>query len=524
LNAKLDKWASRQAEKLAACTEACEAAKVETPTLAASVQWAAPQIASVEVAPSELHSEILDLCSTTLGAVEDTRVKVRIAAVERVNLIVNAAFHGSGKAYLIGSAAAGLAIGSSDLDLTVLGSGRLLKTSRTSHNLYLLAGLLQQRGLAQSGGTLQVIERAKVPIVKFVERESGLAVDISVQQPDGLHSTAWMRAQLVGCPLLRPIVIVLKIFLANQQLNDPAVGGLGSYVLFVMTHGIVASSGCSDLGELLRRFLVCYSATHTKDGCWKIPSPLDGTDLGKKVKRTAEISAHFRALHAQLMVDEDDANELCYSHLNTGVCNFGAGCKFRHLEQEDYHPAPIRPDAPPSGGSRGLARLADAIQPRRAAPPTGSKRTQREETHPDGGDDPRGPPPEAKRRRWEVEEERPLSLGEDEASASSAWTSDHSYGCLGCGMVIGTWQRTLYHMQSCCPQLCAKKRGLMRRCRALATTEALSSEPDFSAPDFVPLGGYARKPHGWARNRPPCWRCGGPKAAKWCRCSGGDRR
>ena len=482
---------------------ACKAVEAETPTLAASVQWAAPQIAPVDVAPSELHREILDLCDAALGPIEqDTRVKARIAALERIKNVVSAAFSGGGKAHLIGSAATGLAIGSSDLDLTVLWPGRrLLKQSKTSHNLYLLAGMLQQRGLAKTGGHLQVIEHARVPIVKFVERESGLAVDISMQQPDGLYSTAWMREQLVEHPLLRPMVIVLKLFLANQQLNDPAAGGLGSYVLFVMAHGIVASSGCSDLGELLRRFLVHYSATHTRDGCWKVPSgPLDGTDLGKKVKRTPDISAHFRALHAELTGGDDDAK-------------------------------PISPGTPSSGASRGLARLADAIQPRRAAPRTGSKRTQREEAHVDGGTNPEPPSPEAKRRRRDVvEEERPLSVREDEAS-SSAWTSDHSYACLGCGAVIGSWSRTLYHMQACCPQLCASTRGLMSRCReaALAAPDTSPPELDFSAPDFVPPGGYARKPHGWARNRPPCWRCGGPRAAKWCLCSGerdrrGDRR
>ena len=70
-----ERCASRQAEKAAACMAACKAVEAETPTLAASVQWAAPQIAPVDVAPSELHREILDLCNAALGPIEDTRVK-----------------------------------------------------------------------------------------------------------------------------------------------------------------------------------------------------------------------------------------------------------------------------------------------------------------------------------------------------------------------------------------------------------------------------------------------------------------
>ena len=90
------------------------------------------------------------------------------------------------------------------------------------------------------------------------------------------------------------------------------------------------------------------------------------------------------------------------------------------MARSDLHPAsdvlvsPICPDraaATRKHMSRGLARLSDAIQPRRVAPPTGSTRTQREEAHMDGGTNPEPAPPDAKRRRRDVvEEERPLSI------------------------------------------------------------------------------------------------------------------
>ena len=38
------------------------------------------------------------------------------------------------------------------------------------------------------------------------------------------------HGQLTSYPQLRPLVIVLKLFLARHELNDPSVGGLGSRI------------------------------------------------------------------------------------------------------------------------------------------------------------------------------------------------------------------------------------------------------------------------------------------------------
>ena len=52
--------------------------------------------------------------------------------------------------------------------------------------------------------------------------------------PGGLTSLAWMRAQLVERPSLHPLLLVLKLYLKQNGWDDPAFGGLGSYLLFVI--------------------------------------------------------------------------------------------------------------------------------------------------------------------------------------------------------------------------------------------------------------------------------------------------
>ena len=43
-------------------------------------------------------------------------------------------------------------------------------------------------------------------------------------------------------------------------------------------------------------------------------------------------------------------------------------------------------------------------------------------------------------------------------------SKNSKYGCIGCRQPIGKWGQALAHMRSCCPQLCADRKGLQQRC------------------------------------------------------------
>jgi non-canonical poly(A) RNA polymerase PAPD5/7 len=63
---------------------------------------------------------------------------------------------------------------------------------------------------------LQVIRSAKVPIVKFDHRRSGISVDICVNNDSGITTGKLLRKYVREYPPLRPLTMVLKVFLVRR--------------------------------------------------------------------------------------------------------------------------------------------------------------------------------------------------------------------------------------------------------------------------------------------------------------------
>ena len=127
----------------------------------------------------------------------------RKAALVRITRLVRKTLSG-GQARLIGSSALGLALPTSDVDLTVLGRSEAGRRA----DLDALQAAVQSSGL---GRRCLVIHAKKVSILKFVEAQSGLSTDLSVAVPGGLTTLAWMRGQVTERPSLHPLLLVLKL-------------------------------------------------------------------------------------------------------------------------------------------------------------------------------------------------------------------------------------------------------------------------------------------------------------------------
>ncbi|EKF38710.1 DNA polymerase sigma-like protein, putative [Trypanosoma cruzi marinkellei] len=78
------------------------------------------------------------------------------------------------------------------------------------------------------------IAHAKVPIVKAVHR-GGMKVDVSFLS-DGMLSSHFLCEEFKKEPFLlaRGIIILVKALVANCSLDDPSVGGLGSFPISIM--------------------------------------------------------------------------------------------------------------------------------------------------------------------------------------------------------------------------------------------------------------------------------------------------
>lgn len=58
--------------------------------------------------------------------------------------------------------------------------------------------------------------------------------DININASDGVSALPIIKEYLGNMPALRPLIMVLKAFLAGKGLNSASTGGLGSFSLFMM--------------------------------------------------------------------------------------------------------------------------------------------------------------------------------------------------------------------------------------------------------------------------------------------------
>ena len=67
---------------------------------------------------------------------------------------------------------------------------------------------------------MQIIAKAKVPIIKFNEVASGLNFDISFNAANGPQAAEYVRDLMQQLPPMRSLILVLKVFLHQRELNE----------------------------------------------------------------------------------------------------------------------------------------------------------------------------------------------------------------------------------------------------------------------------------------------------------------
>lgn len=210
-----------------------------------------------------LHQELVDL--TKYVSPTPAESAARSLVVRKCDAIVRNLFPGR-KVECFGSFETGTFLPTSDIDLVVIPDHNGADNEIVHPPLRKLARALIKAGIAE-GRSMQVISRARVPIIKFVDRLTGLPVDISFNVASGLDGAKFLKAQMIKYPALRPLVLVLKLFLDLRGLNEVFRGGLGSFsiacllVSFFQVHPLIQLDYLKaedNLGVLLIEFLELY--------------------------------------------------------------------------------------------------------------------------------------------------------------------------------------------------------------------------------------------------------------------------
>lgn len=131
-----------------------------------------------------------------------------------------------------GSFASEIYLPTADLDL-VLMSTNFMRTGRKTFGehkgqIYAYAKFLRTLDIAVPN-SIETIAGARVPILKFVDKLSGLRVDLSFDNDSGLIANSTFQRWKSEVPVLPVIVIVVKQFLLLRGLNEVPTGGLGGF-------------------------------------------------------------------------------------------------------------------------------------------------------------------------------------------------------------------------------------------------------------------------------------------------------
>lgn len=151
--------------------------------------------------------------------------KTVVADVEKVvaDLWPNA------KINVYGSFENGICLPTSDIDITVT----LAKSgpSVIPHALKKLVKRLRHTGMTRR---IKLIDKAKIPIIKFCEKVSGQEVDISINTANSAPTTQVVKDCIQAYEHFSNLAFVLKCFLQLRGMNEVYLGGLGSYGLALM--------------------------------------------------------------------------------------------------------------------------------------------------------------------------------------------------------------------------------------------------------------------------------------------------
>lgn len=153
------------------------------------------------ISPNHFVSLIIISLRAPLRREEE--LQSRTAAVDRIRSVVLSIWPRA-SVEVFGSFATGLYLPTSDVDLVVLSSG----AEDIPNALRALASKLSKKNLATE---VQVIAKARVPIIKFVDRESKFNFDISFDMPTGPKVARYVGDLVESLPQLRHLMLVIKV-------------------------------------------------------------------------------------------------------------------------------------------------------------------------------------------------------------------------------------------------------------------------------------------------------------------------
>ncbi|ETO06159.1 hypothetical protein RFI_31237, partial [Reticulomyxa filosa] len=118
--------------------------------------------------------------------------------------------------------------GTGTITSTIMGTTKCNKASTIGFKQRLFNALI---GSKNGVSYIEMIETARVPILKYTDKESHINVDIAFNKMTGVLAAKEINTLQKKFPMLRMLSNFLKYFLWYRNLHEPYFGGMGSYLL-----------------------------------------------------------------------------------------------------------------------------------------------------------------------------------------------------------------------------------------------------------------------------------------------------
>ncbi|KAK4225122.1 putative Poly(A) RNA polymerase protein [Podospora fimiseda] len=213
-----------------------------------------------------LHKEIVDFHDYIKP--RDFEERLRADLVQEMKDFVKEMYKDA-DIYAFGSFPSGLYLPTGDMDLVLLSDkfrNRGVPMYATTSALFRFRDRLNQHQIPYQGD-VELITKARVPLVKYVDRKTGLKVDVSFENSSGLEAIKTFLEWKHRYPGMPALVTLIKHFLMMRGLNEPANGGIGGFSVICLVVSMLqmspeVQSGSLNtthhLGELLIRFFDLY--------------------------------------------------------------------------------------------------------------------------------------------------------------------------------------------------------------------------------------------------------------------------
>jgi non-canonical poly(A) RNA polymerase PAPD5/7 len=116
-------------------------------------------------------------------------------------------------------------------------------------------------------GEAEIVRSAKVPLVKYIDRITGLKIDVSFENDTGLIANRTFQEWKATFPAMPILVTLIKHFLAMRGLNEPVNGGIGGFSVTCLVVSLLQNMPQVQsrsmipehhLGEILMEFFDLY--------------------------------------------------------------------------------------------------------------------------------------------------------------------------------------------------------------------------------------------------------------------------